>query len=181
MRAVLALCCALAAGWALWPAGRPAPGLLAVAVAPVPEPLQGPVRVIDGDTFDLGGVRVRLHGVDAPERGQICRDAQGRDWACGAWATGQVRALIGERPLVCHDLGERTHGRVVAACRLDGQDLGAQLVAAGIVRACPRYARRHLHARGYEALEARAIAARVGLHAGTTPPRAGFCEPQPAA
>ena len=27
----------------------------------------GPARVIDGDTLDVGGVRIRLHGIDAPE------------------------------------------------------------------------------------------------------------------
>ena len=30
------------------------------------------IRVIDGDTFDLGSQTIRLHGIDAPERGQRC-------------------------------------------------------------------------------------------------------------
>ena len=34
--------------------------------------LSGRARVIDGDTLDVGGTRVRLHGVDAPEAGQSC-------------------------------------------------------------------------------------------------------------
>ena len=180
MRGVLAICCAGALAWAVWPgpAAPPVPALLAVAPAPEPGLLRGQVRVIDGDTFEIGTVRIRLQGVDAPERRTTCQDAQGRDWACGAWATRQLRALIGARELVCRDLGERTHGRTVAACTLDGQDLGAMLVAEGIVRACPRFARQHPHSRGYEALEAGAIADRRGLHAGTTPPRAAFCEPR---
>lgn len=29
--------------------------------------LTGPARVIDGDTVDVRGQRIRLHGIDAPE------------------------------------------------------------------------------------------------------------------
>lgn len=159
---------------------------VAALVLAVPAPLgasglQGPARVIDGDTLDIGGIRLRLHGVDAPERGQRCQDADGRDWACGDWSGRALREALREAALVCHDLGERTHGRIVARCDLDGQDLGALLVGAGVVRACPRYAARHPHSRGYEQIESRAIARRVGLHAGTTPPLAGFCMDRGAA
>ena len=30
----------------------------------------GPVRVIDGDTIHIAGERIRLHGIDAPEKDQ---------------------------------------------------------------------------------------------------------------
>ena len=33
----------------------------------------GPTRVIDGDTIEVAGERIRLHGIDAPESGQSCR------------------------------------------------------------------------------------------------------------
>lgn len=160
------------------PGAASAPLILTVAPpagAPMTGPMTGTARVIDGDTFDLAGTRIRLHGVDAPERGATCQDARGRDWDCGTWATAQLRALLTTAPLACHDLGERTRARVVARCALGGQDLGGLLVGEGVVRACPRFARQHPHARGYEALEARAIAARAGLHAGTTPPLPDFC------
>ena len=68
-------------------------GLAAGLVAAGGEPASpvGPARVIDGDTIDVAGVRVRLHGIDAPERAQTCR-ADGRAWPCGRQA---ARALVG--------------------------------------------------------------------------------------
>jgi endonuclease YncB( thermonuclease family) len=43
----------------------------------------GAVRVVDGDTLDVGGTRVRLHGIDAPEIGQHCNRPDGLRWDCG--------------------------------------------------------------------------------------------------
>ncbi len=41
----------------------------ALALADVTDP----VRVIDGDTIEVAGKRIRFHGIDAPESGQRCR------------------------------------------------------------------------------------------------------------
>ena len=35
--------------------------------------IAGKPRVIDGDTIEIAGERIRLLGIDAPERGQSCR------------------------------------------------------------------------------------------------------------
>ena len=147
-----------------------------MAIWPVVAPatvLQGPVRVVDGDTLDLNGQRIRLHGIDAPERGAACR---GGDSDCHQIATARLAALVRGRVLVCRDLGERTHERIVAQCLVDGHDLAALLLDEGVVMACPGYARRHPHSQGYMAIEARAQAAGRGLFAAATPPeRAAFC------
>lgn len=148
------------------------PGVPAEGSAPWP---QGAARVVDGDSLVVGGVPVRLHGIDAPETDALCTGADGRPYRCGRAATAVARALIGAQTVTCRDLGERTHDRVVAQCHVGGQDIAAALIAQGAVRACPRYAANYPHSAGYLGLERQAAAARRGLHAGIAPPRARYC------
>ena len=56
--------------------------------------ITGKPRIIDGDTIENGGERIRLHGIDAPEAGQLCT-ADGRRWACGQNATLALSQMIG--------------------------------------------------------------------------------------
>jgi len=46
--------------------------LKAQSVRPTPGPIVGWARVIDGDTIDISGTRIRLDGIDAPESSQTC-------------------------------------------------------------------------------------------------------------
>ncbi|MEM1314937.1 MAG: hypothetical protein AAGI51_10310 [Pseudomonadota bacterium] len=68
-------------------------------------PLEGPARVVDGDTLRLGGERVRLEAIDAPERDRRCEDAVGRAYARGRAATEALRRLIRGRTVRCEGLG----------------------------------------------------------------------------
>lgn len=119
----------------------------------------GTVRVIDGDTFDVGGVRVRLHGVDAPEDGQPCSNAGGVQWDCGAWVTRQVRDRIGGTLATCETIDTDRYGRTVATCMVAGQDVGRILVTEGLALAYRKYSM------AYDLDEKRAVIAGRGLHA----------------
>lgn len=44
--------------------------------------ITGTARVIDGDTLDIAGERLRFDGIDAPESRQTCI-ASGATWPCG--------------------------------------------------------------------------------------------------
>lgn len=130
-----------------------------VPVAGLAQGFGGVVRVIDGDTLDVGGVRVRLHGIDAPEIGQTCTNGDGVQWDCGTWAADQVRARLGAREVSCEKVTEDKYGRTVARCALAGQDLGRMLVTEGLALSFRRYSME------YDLDEKGAVVAGRGIHA----------------
>ncbi len=105
--------------------------------------LSGRARVIDGDTIEVGGARVRLHGVDAPESAQTCL-AGGERWPCGQRATRALAGRIGGRTVACEERDRDRYGRIVAVCRHDGRDVNAWLVAEGWALAYRRYSRAYV-------------------------------------
>ena len=45
--------------------------------------IQGTASVIDGDTIEIHGERIRLDAIDAPESSQLCLDTAGKRYRCG--------------------------------------------------------------------------------------------------
>jgi endonuclease YncB( thermonuclease family) len=120
--------------------------------------IAGVARVIDGDTLDVGGVRIRLNGIDAPEAKQSC-GAPGRTYACGDRATEALRGILRDRTVLCRQNGTDAYKRVIATCFLGDDDLNQLLVAAGWAVAFRRYSL------AYVAAEVAAKAARRGMWA----------------
>lgn len=119
----------------------------------------GRVRVIDGDTFEVAGQRVRLFGIDAPESKQTCVTEQGADWACGAWVTSQVTVMYDKKRAICREEALDRYDRIVARCEVDGRDVGQLLVSEGLAFAYRKYSMR------YDLDEKRAAVNDRGLHA----------------
>lgn len=117
----------------------------AAVAAMTDDRLEGLGRVVDGDTLDVGSVRVRLHGIDAFERNQMCERPSGA-WACGAAATRSMRARAEGRQLVCQVLDTDRYGRKVSRCERDGVDIGGALVAEGLALAYRRYSQDYVAA-----------------------------------
>lgn len=99
----------------------------------------GAVRIIDADTWDVGGERVRLFGIDAPEAAQTCQRNDGTAWACGRWATAEVDRRYGGRQALCERLDRDRYGRSVARCHIDGVDVARQMVRDGLSFAYRKY------------------------------------------
>lgn len=78
------------------------------------ESVAGAARVIDGNTLEVASIKVRLAGMDAPERGQTCQGRDSTEYACGAYATRALRRLMGGDAVTCAGVTRDRYGRMVA-------------------------------------------------------------------
>jgi endonuclease YncB( thermonuclease family) len=119
------------------------------------ERLGGVFRVVDGDSLDLGGRKLRLRAIDAPELSQTClRD--GATWPCGAEARDALRKLVASDAAVCSGAREDKYRRLLVDCVAGREDVNAAMVRSGMAVAFG----------GYRAEENEARQARRGVWAG---------------
>ena len=109
------------------------------AAAPAAADISGHARVVDGDGLEIGGQRIRLHGVDAFETRQMCGAH-----ACGRASADALRNLVGGRPVDCAEMDRDRYDRIVAVCHVGGEDLGAAQVRQGHAVAYTRYSQRYV-------------------------------------
>ena len=100
--------------------------------------ISGQARVIDGDTIEIDGQRIRLHGIDAPETRQLCY-IDGKQWQCGKDAGNILSDWINHRPVTCQERDRDRYGRIVAVCYVGDEDLNAWMVLQGLAVAYRRY------------------------------------------
>lgn len=126
--------------------------------------VSGRATVIDGDTLDVDGRRVRLEGIDAPETAQSCGRRWFGTWACGQAAAKALSQLVDGRRITCRSTGHDAYGRVLGVCNVDATDLNAEMVRRGMAWAFVKYSR------SYVAEEAAAREARAGIWQGEAEP-----------
>ena len=103
--------------------------------------LVGQASVVDGDTLEIHGTRIRLWGVDAPESSQLCRGADSNLYRCGAKAANDLDSFIARRPVNCTPVAADQYGRTVATCSVAGADIGEWLVHNGLALDWPQYSK----------------------------------------
>ncbi len=146
------------------PVGFAAALFTGAASAPAAQGPSGRAIVVDGDTIDIGGERIRLEGIDAPEHAQTCGRKWLGSWACGAGATRALASFIGNRRVDCDNEGHDKYGRILGLCQVDGRDINAEMVRAGYAWAFVKYSSR------YVAEEAEARKAESGIWQGEAEP-----------
>ena len=133
--------------------------ILCSAPAVGAETVAGVASIIDGDTIEIHGTRIRLSGIDAPESSQLCTRA-GQQYRCGREATFALADLIGRHIVTCTRTDTDRYGRMVATCEADGVDIGHWMVQHGQAIAYRRYST------AYVADEDAARVAKAGIWAG---------------
>lgn len=144
-----------------------------IALPPDPPPIVGRASVIDGDTLEIRGQRIRLWGIDAPEGRQTC-ERGGETYRCGQEAANALDRLITTAggQVTCAPRGRPDrYRRIVARCSIrapapvgTGQwdfDLATSMVVQGHALDYRRYS-----GGAYAGYEATARASRSGVWAG---------------
>lgn len=129
--------------------------LASLALILAATPAFADVRVIDGDSLVVDGERIRLFGIDSPEGRQVCPDG----WPAGIEAAAYLARLVAGRNVECHQVERDRYGRSVSVCYVEGDDLSAAMVSAGMALAFTRYSGQYVDA------ERRAAARGRGQHA----------------
>jgi len=166
--AVVALAAWAYSHWEQMPSGR----ITGPTTGPATQgdTISGAVRVVDGDSLEIGTARIRLFGIDAPELRQLCRAADGSNVTCGLAARDTLGTLIGGREVACAPAEKApSYNRTVAICTVKnasdhgpGTDLSEAMLRAGHAIEL----KAHSHGR-YSGAEREARDARRGLWAGT--------------
>jgi endonuclease YncB( thermonuclease family) len=110
------------------------------------EMIVGGARALDGDSLVVQGREMRLKGLDAPEARQLCTLA-GQSVPCGRQAMQGLQRWLARGPVSC--IGHETdrYGRLLVLCRVNGADIGADLVRNGLAVDYGAYASEEREAR----------------------------------
>jgi endonuclease YncB( thermonuclease family) len=116
--------------------------------------------VVDGDTIELAGRRIRLFGIDAPETSQPCQIGN-EAVACGLMAKNALIGFSSAATIRCDREDTDRYGRDVSRCFADGYDLSEAMVRAGFAVAYRKYSL------AYATYEETAKAEKRGIWKGT--------------
>ncbi|MHA6643635.1 thermonuclease family protein [Mesorhizobium sp. A623] len=142
---IAAMTCAAAAGYfgpdAL--AKLPMSASVSPAAMKFTQTLVGRASVIDGDTIEIHGERVRFNGIDAPESAQQCTDGGHNQYRCGAKAAHALAIwLAASSPTTCEFVSRDQYDRFVGNCtRANGDSVQRWLVRNGHAMDWPRYSK----------------------------------------
>lgn len=110
--------------------------LLAVLMLSTAAEAAKSVSVVDGDSLEMDGARIRLEGIDAPEYYQDCYQANRKKYACGIEARQYLQKLVDGGKVRCveHDLDR--YKRSLCSCEVinkigEKKNINEEMVRAG--------------------------------------------------
>jgi endonuclease YncB( thermonuclease family) len=119
--------------------------------------VSGRATVIDGETLDIRGQRIRLAGIEQPADDHVCERTDTERWRCGPRAVNALDELLEEAIVSCVVREQETPR--VGACSVGPVDLSLWLLRNGLARAASAPAGKYAKA------QAEAMLARRGIWA----------------
>jgi endonuclease YncB( thermonuclease family) len=116
--------------------------------------VSGSVCVTSGDVIMVngkrwygkcsGGTEVRLFGIIAPDLSQICEGPGGQRWQCGRASAAMLLEAVKNEKVICEGKSADDEGRLLAVCRVRGDDLNRKMVRDGWALAYPHHSAKYV-------------------------------------
>lgn len=126
-----------------------AAAIVAGRLSPIGADIVGVPTIIDGDTIEIHGERVRLLGIDAPEHDQPCMLEGDVQWRCGQDAAFALAGRIARSHVRCRPYDRDLYNRFISICYLGGEDLNRWMVRHGWAVAYLQFSEKYAHDENY--------------------------------
>ena len=115
--------------------------------------ISGKAKVVDGDTIKINKKKIRLFGIDAPEKEQICKKIYisflifnfQKDYNCGEKSTLALLKKLKDKKVKCIlEQAQDKYKRNIGTCYVDGQNINRWLVRNGYALAYRRFSKKYV-------------------------------------
>ena len=114
--------------------------------------ISGIAKVIDGDTIKIENKKIRLFGIDAPEKKQKCQKpwftisflTLNKDYPCGEISTLKLKNKINNKLVTCKSTNIDRYKRFIAECFKDKININKWMVRNGYAVAYKKYSKKYL-------------------------------------
>ena len=112
--------------------------------------ISGIAKVIDGDTIRIKNNKIRLFGIDAPERKQQCQKpwlsisflTLNKNYQCGKISTDRLKIKINNKFIMCKSRNKDRYNRFIAECFKDKTNINKWMVSSGYAVAYRKYSKK---------------------------------------
>ncbi len=109
----------------------------------------GIANITDGDTIKILNNRIRLHGIDAPEKAQECIK-ESKKYSCGKTATAALIKKTYKNIVTCKVQNKKDrYNRYIGVCYIDLTDLNKWMVRNGHAIAYRKYSKDYIEDEDY--------------------------------
>ena len=114
--------------------------------------VSGYAKIIDGDTIKINSKKIRLHGIDAPEKEQTCKKPYliigifsfTKSYSCGQVSTDKLIKKINNQIIKCKIKNVDRYNRLIGECYKRNENLNAWLVSNGYAVAYRKYSKKYI-------------------------------------